>query len=66
MNYVLAKKDFLKKESFTKVIGKISSSIQLPENPNDLLVIDHYQLSMNENDIQIRYNFIEKAINGKK
>lgn len=66
LNYVLAKKDFLKKELFTKAIGKISSSIQLPENPNDLLAIDHYQLSMDESDIQLRYNLIEKAINEKK
>lgn len=65
INYVLAKKDFVKKNGFIEVFGKISSSIQLPESENDLKVVDHYQLSMNEKDIQERYNFIEEMIKTK-
>ena len=61
-NFLMSKKDFLKKGVYSKTIGKISSSIQLPENTNDLLVVDNYQLTMNESEIKERYDFIETAI----
>ena len=64
-NFSMTKKDFLKKKSFTSAIGKISSSIQLPEIKTNILSIDHYQLTMAEEDIRVRYEFIEKAIKTK-
>lgn len=65
-NYAMTKKDFLKKSVFSSAVGKISSSIQLPELKNDLLVVDHYQLSMSEEEIEERYKFVEKAIKDKR
>lgn len=64
-NFLMSKNDFLKKGVYSKTIGKISSTIQLPENTNDLLVVDHYQLTMNESEIKERYDFIETAIKKK-
>ena len=61
-NYVLTKKDFLKKKEFITVFSKIMSNINIEEKQNDLMVVDKYQLSMEERDIQERYNFIEEAI----
>lgn len=65
-NFLMTKKDFLKKGVYSKTIGKIASSIQLPENTNDLLVVDHYQLTMNEPEIKERYDVIETAIKKKQ
>lgn len=65
-NYIMGKKDFLKKDLYTKAIGKISSSVKLPENKKDLLVIDHYQLTMQEDEIKERYEFIDNAIRLKR
>lgn len=65
-NYVMSKKDFPKKETLVKAMGKVSASIELEEKENDLLVVDHYQLTMSEKDIQDRYHFIEEAIEKKR
>lgn len=65
IDYIASKKDFVKKNGLIEVFGKISSSIQLPESVNNLKVVDHYQLSMNEKDIQERYTFIEEMIKTK-
>ena len=65
-NYVMSKKDFPKKETLIKAMGKVSASIELEEKENDLLVVDHYQLTMSEKDIQERYHFIEEAIEKKR
>lgn len=64
-NFLMTKRDFLKKKLYSKTIGKISSSIQLLENSNDLLIVDHYQLTMTESEIKERYDFIEDAIKKK-
>lgn len=65
-NYVLTKKDFLKKKEFISGFSKIMSNINVEEKQNDLMVVDKYQLSMEEKDIQERYNFIEEAIKLKR
>ena len=65
INYITSKKDFVKKTEFTKVFGRIASAIQLPQSTDSIKVVDHYQLSMNEKDIQERYEFIEEMIKNK-
>ena len=64
-NYVLTKKDFVKKDEFIKAFAKVVSNIQIEEKENKLLAVDKYQLTMNEKDIEERYKFIERAIKTK-
>lgn len=65
-NYILTKKDFLKKNEFISGFSKIMSNINVEEKQNDLMVVDKYQLTMSESDIHERYNFIETAIKLKR
>lgn len=65
-DYLLKKKDFVKKDNLSRAMGKISSSIQQLDNTADILVVDHYQLTMSESDIRERYAFIEEAIQQKR
>lgn len=65
INYLNSKSDFIKKEEYNKTLGKISSAIELPNNSEPISVIDHYQLSMSETEIQKRYEFIEDMIKSK-
>lgn len=64
-NYIQTKKDFTKKKELLNSFSKIMSRIEMDEPKNDLLVVDKYQLSMKEKDIDERYAFIEKSINTK-
>ena len=63
VNYVLSKKDFMYKDNFQSAMGKVLSNTAYVEGSNGLLVVDKYQLTMDENDIKERYLLIEKAIN---
>lgn len=67
-NYVLAKKDFIKKKEFISAFSKVLSNIEIEENDKKIKItsIDAYQLTMSESDIQERYRFIEKAIESKR
>ncbi len=65
-NILMSKKDFLKKNLYSKAIGKIASRIELPEDNENLMIVDHYLLSMNEKDINDRFHFIDKAIKEKR
>lgn len=65
-NYCLSKKDFIHKDDYIKCMGKILSNTYIVDKDNDLMVVDHYQLAMSEEDIQIRYKFIEEAIELKQ
>lgn len=65
INYVMNKKDFVKKKEFMNAFGKITSTIKMPKNEETIKIIDGYQLTMPEKDIQQRYEFIENAINTK-
>ena len=64
-DYVLSKKDFVKKDEFIHAFSKVSSAIQLPTSDEQVKVVDHYQISMNEKDVADRYNFIEEMIKTK-
>ena len=64
-NYVLAKKDFIKKKEFIKAFAKILSNIEIESKEKSIMAVDKYQLTMDEKDIQERYKFIEKAIETK-
>lgn len=61
-NYSLTKKDFVKKQDLINAFSRITSNIQIADKPNNLLVVDKYQLTMSEKDIGDRYKTIEKAI----
>ena len=63
VNYVLSKKDFMYKDNFQSAMGKVLSNTAYVEGSNGLLVVDKYQLTMDEKDIKERYLLIEKAIN---
>lgn len=61
-NMLMNKSNFLKKDIYSIAIGKIASSIELPEDDRDLLSADGYKLTMPESDIKKRYDLIEEAI----
>lgn len=63
-NLLMSKSDFLKKDVYSRAFGKISSSIELPEE-RDLLSADAYKLIMTETDLKERYSLVEHAINNK-
>lgn len=65
-NYVLKKKDFINKNTLSLAFGKISTSIKLPTTEDNLMVIDKYQLQMDEANIRERYNFVDNAIRAKR
>lgn len=65
-DYLLKKKDFVKKDNLSRVMGKISSSIQQLDNTANMLVVDNYQLVMNEDEVRKRYAFVEDAIKQKR
>ena len=65
-NYVYSKKDFMRKKELASAFGSLMSQVDVEDKSNKLLVVDKYQLSMAEEDIQKRYNFIEDAINIKR
>ena len=65
-NYILTKKDFVKKQEFTTGFSKVISNVSLEEKKNNIMVVDKYQLSMSEKDIQERYAFLEEAIKLKR
>ena len=65
-HYSMAKKDFPKKDALTTGFAKVMSNVQIEEKADKMLVVDKYQLQMNEKDIDERYVFIEKAIEVKK
>lgn len=64
-NYSITKKDFPKKKALTSAFSKVASNVEIEEKDNKLIVVDKYQLQMNQNDINERYAFIEKAIEKK-
>ena len=65
-NYILTKKDFVKKKEFINGFSKVISNVTIEEKENNLMVVDKYQLSMSEEEIQERYAFLEEAINLKR
>lgn len=65
-NYILAKKDFIFKNDFQCAMSKVISNTTIEKKDNNLLVVDKYKLSMNEEEIQERYSIIEDSINKKK
>lgn len=64
-DYVLSKKDFIKKDEFIHAFSKVSSVIQIPNIEEQVKVVDHYQISMSEKDLADRYTFIEEMIKTK-
>ncbi len=65
-NFSMQKNDFLNKNELTLAMGKLSSSIELPTKDDKLLIIDKYHLTMSNDDIKARYDFIDNAIKSKK
>ena len=63
INYIVSKKDFINKSDFQSAMGKVLANTSYVTNDKDLLVVDKYQLTMEEKDIRERYLFLEKAIN---
>lgn len=62
INYINLKTDFVNKKVINKVFGKIASAVKLPNNDNVTPIINHYQISLDEEEIQKRYNFIKQSI----
>lgn len=65
-NYIFSKKDFVKKKEATRAYAKVLSNVEIADKENDLMVVDHYQLAMSEENIRERYEFIEEAIHRKR
>lgn len=65
-NYVYSKKDFVKKKELARAFAKVLSNVEITDKENDLLVVDHYQLAMSEENIRERYEFVEEAIERKR
>lgn len=65
-NFALSKKDFLKKKELQKAFAKVMSNIDMESKDNNLMSVNRYQLTMNEQDIEERYKFIEEAIAKKR
>ena len=64
-NYSLTKKDFPKKDNLINAFSKVVSNVQIAEKENKMLVVDKYQLQMDEKEIDKRYKFVERAIKVK-
>lgn len=64
-NILLERNDFLQKEDLSKAIGKIMSSIKHEYVEEEITIIDRYPLSMPEEELKNRYDFLLKAINNK-
>lgn len=65
-NYSMQKNDFLRKNELSLAMGKLSSSIELPEEDDKLLIVDKYHLTMNNEEIKKRYDFLDNAIKVKR
>ena len=65
-DYIVNKSDFMNKKEYEAAFSKILSSTSIEEKNLDLIAVDKYQLTMPEEDIKKRYDFIEEAINKKK
>ena len=65
-NYAMSKQDFIKKNDLSMAVGKIASSFKIEDNTKDLIVVDHYKLNMSQDEINERYEFIEKSIKLKR
>ena len=61
-DFVMNKKDFPKKKDYLDAFSKIVSNVKIENKSNDMIMAQNYQLSMSEEEIQQRYNFIEYAI----
>lgn len=66
INYINKKHDFIPKEDALSAFGKIMSNINTPQSNEQMIVVDKYQLSMNDKSISDRYNFIDSAIKQKR
>ena len=64
--YANSKQDFMNKDLFDKVFGKIMSSIKDNIEYDDFISIEQYQLTMNNPNLKKRYDFISKCIREKK
>lgn len=65
-DYLIAKKDFLKKKEFVSAFSNIMSQVDISEQKDRLFVVDKYQLQMSQDELRKRYCFIEDAINAKR
>lgn len=65
-NYILKKKDFIYKDDYEKAMGRIMARVEIGDKENNLMVVDRYQLQMDEKSIQERYDFIDNAISKKR
>ncbi|MCR5490881.1 MAG: WYL domain-containing transcriptional regulator [Bacilli bacterium] len=66
LDYIMTKKDFVKKKEAEAVFSKVLSSVETKYKDQKLQVVDHYQLTMDQKDIEERYRFIEEAIAKKR
>ncbi len=62
LDYLMSKKDFLKKKELEKAFAKVLSNVEVEYDKDALQSIDHYQLTMSEKEIEERYRAVEKAI----
>lgn len=65
-NFLMKKKDFLKKNIYSRAIGKLSLKNSFSSSNENVMIVNHFQLSMDEKDINERYQFLEIAIKQKK
>ncbi len=65
-NYSMDKNDFPKKKELVSAYSKVLSNVEIEEKDKKIIVVNKYQLSMTEEEIDERYRFIEKAINEKR
>lgn len=64
-NILIERNDFLLKDDLSKAIGKIMSSIKHEYTEEDITIINRYPLSMSEDDLKKRYDFLINAITNK-
>ena len=65
-DYIMSKKDFMNKVTFERAFANVMASVEVREKPNDLMVVDKYQLTMPEEEIRKRYLVIKEAVEQKK
>ncbi|MCR4660603.1 MAG: transcriptional regulator [Clostridia bacterium] len=65
-DYIKNKNDFMDKDNYETAFSKVISSVSLDEKKLNLIAVDKYQLSMPEEEIKKRYDFIDEAIKKKR
>ena len=60
--YLMSRDDFLLKDTYSKVMGKIAGSIKVPEYNTEYKIISRFPIKMKEIDLKNRFKILQHCI----